>query len=95
VRAPRTKPVVRGLRRPPMRRYKKHCLFCAIFYQKRSFYQARLRTNIGKPQRRGMRFSQDGSRPTLANMFTYNDLLSKTIDVQVRKRVVLRHFMLK
>lgn len=35
----------------------------------------------------GPRFQQisqefDGSRPTLANMFTYNDLLSNTIDVQ-------------
>ena len=27
-------------------------------------------------------YEMDGSRPTLANMFTFGDLLSKTIDVQ-------------
>ena len=36
----------------------------------------------GGPAFQAITTQLDGSRPTLANMFTYNDLLSKTIDVQ-------------
>lgn len=36
----------------------------------------------GGPRFEKVTYEEDGSRPTLANMFTYNDLLSKTIDVQ-------------
>ena len=36
----------------------------------------------GGPAFREVAYKYDGSRPTLANMFTFNDLLSKTIDVQ-------------
>lgn len=36
----------------------------------------------GGPRFQKATYELDGSRPTLANMFTYNDLLSKTIDVQ-------------
>lgn len=36
----------------------------------------------GGPRFREIAYRFDGSRPTLANMFTFGDLLSKTIDVQ-------------
>jgi len=36
----------------------------------------------GGPRFREITYAMDGSRPVLANMFTFNDLLSKTIDVQ-------------
>ena len=36
----------------------------------------------GGPRFQRATYELDGSRPTLANMFTYNDLLSKTIDLQ-------------
>lgn len=36
----------------------------------------------GGPRFQRAAYDLDGSRPTLANMFTYNDLLSKTIDLQ-------------
>eukprot|EP00040_Diaphanoeca_grandis_P001426 m.18499 g.18499 ORF g.18499 m.18499 type:complete len:1036 (+) comp12050_c0_seq1:272-3379(+) len=36
----------------------------------------------GGPRFYDVAYEYDGSRPTLANMFTFNDLLSKTIDVQ-------------
>jgi hypothetical protein len=36
----------------------------------------------GGPRFREIAYDYDGTRPTLANMFTFNDLLSKTIDVQ-------------
>jgi hypothetical protein len=42
------------------------CLFGAIFIRKRSFYQDRLRTNIGEAQKRRMRFvlqRMDGRGP--------------------------------
>ena len=37
----------------------------------------------GGPAFREVAYRLDGSRPTLANMFTFGDLLSDTIDVQV------------
>ena len=40
----------------------------------------------GGPAFRDVAYRLDGSRPTLANMFTFGDLLSNTIDVQVRSR---------
>ena len=36
----------------------------------------------GGPRFRAISYDLDGSRPTLANMFTFGDLLSNTIDVQ-------------
>lgn len=36
----------------------------------------------GGPDFRAISYKYDGSRPTLANMFTFGDLLSNTIDVQ-------------
>ena len=36
----------------------------------------------GGPAFQEVTYAMDGSRPTLANMFTFGDLLSKTIDVQ-------------
>ena len=36
----------------------------------------------GGPSFREIAYEFDGSRPTLANMFTFGDLLSNTIDVQ-------------
>lgn len=36
----------------------------------------------GGPRFREIAYEHDGSRPTLANMFTFGDLLSNTIDVQ-------------
>lgn len=36
----------------------------------------------GGPRFQEIAYRYDGSRPTLANMFTFNDLLSKTVDVQ-------------
>ena len=36
----------------------------------------------GGPPFQAVAEKYDGTRPTLANMFTYNDLLSNTIDVQ-------------
>ena len=36
----------------------------------------------GGPRFREAAYALDGTRPTLANMFTFNDLLSRTIDVQ-------------
>jgi len=38
----------------------------------------------GGPAFQAIAQAYDGTRPTLANMFTFNDLLSNTIDVQVR-----------
>ena len=40
----------------------------------------------GGPAFRDVAYRLDGSRPTLANMFTFGDLLSNTIDVQARSR---------
>ena len=40
----------------------------------------------GGPAFRDVAYHLDGSRPTLANMFTFGDLLSNTIDVQARSR---------
>jgi len=45
----------------------------------------------GGPRFRDIVYKYDGSRPTLANMFTFNDLLSKTIDVQGFKSHHSRH----
>ena len=36
----------------------------------------------GGPRFKAVTYAEDGSRPVLANMFTFNDLLSRTIDVQ-------------
>lgn len=40
------------------------------------------RLEAGGPAFKAITYAEDGSRPVLANMFTFNDLLSKTIDVQ-------------
>ena len=50
----------------------------------------------GGPSFREIAYEFDGSRPTLANMFTFGDLLSNTIDVQgfshqARRRRCRRH----
>ena len=37
----------------------------------------------GGPRFQKATYELDGTRPTLANMFTFGDLLSNTIDVQV------------
>jgi hypothetical protein len=40
---------------------------------------------VGGPRFKEISYHFDGTRPVLANMFTYNDLLSNTIDVQVAR----------